>query len=249
MRILLPPSQGKTTPTSGRGLDLDSLPFPGLTASRAAVLEALVDLCRSDPDRALDVLGLSRTMAGEVRRNAAVLHAPCAPAWQVYTGVLFNSLDFGTLPPTAKGDGILLIASAAFGLIRPSDPIPAYRLSSTNNLPGLPSPKRIWSGPLASVLVPMSDDHLILDMRSQAYAGLFAGRSPRWVAVRVMTIRDGRRIPVSHHNKATKGLVARDLVLAGQRPHGAPDLVELLRTLGWTASQGGDGSVEVLVAQ
>ena len=46
--ILLPPSEGKTPARRGKPLDLASLSFPELTATRRRVLDALVELCRGE---------------------------------------------------------------------------------------------------------------------------------------------------------------------------------------------------------
>lgn len=239
MRILLPPSEGKTAPPAGPVLDLSALSFPALTATRQQVLGALVDLCRSDPDAALTLLGLGPTLADEVQRDADLYDAACATAWQVYTGVLFAALDPGTLPSRDR----LLIASGLFGLLGADDPIPAYRLSGSVRLPGLPAPKSLWRSGLAAVLEGLAADHLLVDMRSHTYQS----RCPPGTAtIRVMTMRNGRRVSVSHHNKSTKGQLARALVLAEPAPADASDLVDVLRSGGWDASSDSQGAVEVL---
>lgn len=247
MQILLPPSEGKTPPAEGPALDLGRVSFPDLTPVRREVLLSLTQLCRSDPQTAMQSLGLGPSLLPEVQRNADLAAQPCAPAGRVYTGVLFHALDLSTLP-----DGLaeeqLLIASGLFGLLRPGDPIPAYRLSGSARLPGLPPPKRLWSQALAAVLNPLAAEHLMVDLRSQPYATLSRGRPPRWVPVRVMTVRDGRRVAVSHHNKATKGALARHLLLAGSHPDTAAELLALLRDTGWAAELDAAGGVEVLVA-
>ena len=44
--ILLPPSEGKSAALEGPAVDLSALSFPALTATRTAVLTALVDMCQ-----------------------------------------------------------------------------------------------------------------------------------------------------------------------------------------------------------
>lgn len=43
-----------------------------------------------------------------------------------------------------------------------------------------------------------------------------------------------KRSVVSHFNKATKGRMVRDLLVAGAKPKGPAELVEVLRDLGYT---------------
>jgi cytoplasmic iron level regulating protein YaaA (DUF328/UPF0246 family) len=242
MRILLPPSEGKTLPGSGPTLELDDLAFPSLHPVRRTVLDALMLLCRNEPETALRVLGLGPNGHEQVARNATLTAQPCAPAEAIYSGVLFGALDLTSLP--AAGE-MVLIASGLFGLLRPSDPIPAYRCPGTARLPGLATPRRLWTQPLAAVLNPIAADHLIVDLRSQAYANLYRGAGPQWVPVRVVMLRQGRRVTVSHHNKATKGALARDLVASRESPSSIGELRELIADLGWDADVAGT-ALEVL---
>ena len=242
MRILLPPSEGKTLPVSGPTLELDDLAFPSLHPVRRTVLDALMLLCRNEPETALQVLGLGPNGREQVARNATLTAQPCAPAEAIYSGVLFGALDLASLP--AAGE-MVLIASGLFGLQQPSDPIPAYRGPGTARLPGLATPRRLWSQLLAAVLDPIAAEHLIVDLRSQAYASLYRGAGPQWVPVRVMMLREGRRVTVSHHNKATKGALARDLVASRESPSSIGELRELVAVLGWDADVAGT-ALEVL---
>ena len=73
MLVLLPPSECKTPARRGAALDLEGLSFPGLTATRERVLDALVDLARTRPDTSRAVLGLSERHMDEVVRDAGLL--------------------------------------------------------------------------------------------------------------------------------------------------------------------------------
>jgi hypothetical protein len=101
--ILLPPSEGKTAPVRGAALRPESLSFPALREPRGAMLDALVSLCTTDGAAAADALGLGPTQSGEVDRNARLRTAPTARADRVYSGVLYEALDLGSLdqPPAA----------------------------------------------------------------------------------------------------------------------------------------------------
>ncbi|MBI1349862.1 MAG: peroxide stress protein YaaA [Actinomycetales bacterium] len=233
MLILLPPSEGKSSPVCGPRLDLTSLSFPSLTPSRRTALGALTRLCRADVDEAAAVLGLGPTQRGEVGVNARLRREPCAPAIEVYTGVLYEALDASSLSPRARLrlDDSVAISSALWGLVRTTDLIPAYRLSGSVRLPRIGALSTVWRDPIGAVLT--DADGLLLDLRSSAYASL--GPVPRSAAsrsatVRVLTERDGRRTVVSHSNKATKGHIVRALVKARRSPQDVDDLAhELVR--------------------
>lgn len=248
MLILLPPSEGKTAPSRGKPLSLDSLDFPDLTAARSAVLTALVEHCTTEGDgsvhdeivhdRAMATLGLGPTQAGHVAANARLREAPTARADRIYTGVLYDALDLASLtgPARRRATRWLGIMSALFGVVRPNDAIPAYRLSGDTNLPGIGILGSYWREHLDDVLTPTAGTGLVIDLRSGMYAGFWRPPSligPHVAGVRVLHESGGKRKVVSHFNKATKGRIVRDLLLDGAKPGTPAELAEHLTGLGW----------------
>jgi cytoplasmic iron level regulating protein YaaA (DUF328/UPF0246 family) len=140
VHILLPPSEGKTTPVDGPVLDLDGLPYPELTAARQQVLEALIAV--SNRDDAGEILGVGGRIMPEVVAQRDILSAHCAPAREVYTGVLYEAAQL------RSGDDVLIF-SGLFGVTTGEDLIPAYRLSMNVSLPGIGSLKAFWRRELA----------------------------------------------------------------------------------------------------
>lgn len=193
MHVLLPPSEGKTAPSSGVPLSLEALSLPALTEPRRQLVEAV------DP---------------------TLWHAPTAPAWQVYTGVLYRKLDAPSLTDTQRAflQERVWIASALFGFVGFADPIPAYRLSGDMSVPGIGSLATFWRKSLAPTL--QETQGLVLDLRSGIYVKL--APLPRAVAERAVTVRVLQKMPVgppkliTHFNKATKGELVRALAVAGQ---------------------------------
>ncbi|MFK3983403.1 peroxide stress protein YaaA [Micromonospora sp. NPDC050397] len=247
MLILLPPSEGKTAPRSGRPLNLDTINLGELNPARERVLETLVELCAGDDrERARAVLGLSPGQDDEISRNAGLRTAPAQPAAKIYTGVLYDALDIGSLAGAARSRirRSALIFSGLWGAVRVDDRIPAYRCSIGVNLPGLGGLATYWREPLEPVVTEAADGAPILDLRSGAYAAMWrpTGRTAeRTVAVRVlheqMVGGVARRSVVSHFNKATKGRLVRDLLLAGAMPRSTAKLVEALRDLKYTVEE------------
>lgn len=80
MLILLPPSEGKAEPATGRPLDLARLSFPSLNGRRAALLDA------------------------------ALRERPARPAREIYTGVLYQALDLPSLPAAAQRRVVIVSA-------------------------------------------------------------------------------------------------------------------------------------------
>ncbi len=253
MLILLPPSEGKTRPTAGPRLDLDSLSFPTLTPVRAQLLRVLTKMCSGNPRNAMKALGLGPTQADAIEINAGLAEEPTARADEVYTGVLFANLDLMSLDAASRvrADESLAIASALFGLLRPADHIPAYRLSGDGSLPRLGTVASRWRTPLPRVLGEAAGDGLLIDLRSGMYAAL--GKPPAELADRTVTMRvlhehQGFRKVVSHFNKATKGRIVRALLESGARPASIGELQSLLADLGWTVERAGQ-RLDVVVAE
>ncbi len=238
MLILLPPSEGKSAPTRGKSLDLPSLSFPALTPGREQVLNRLVTLCRESPERAREVLGLGPTQADEVTRNADLEDAPTARADAIYTGVLYDALGAATLSTAARrrASRWLGVTSSLFGLLRPSDRIPAYRLSGDVQLPGLGGVAAHWRGVMDPVVDEAVGGGLVVDLRSTTYAAFW--RPDRDTAHQVATVRvlqqvGSQRKVVSHFNKATKGRLVRAMLESGEHPRTPGARADHVLGLGW----------------
>lgn len=219
MLILLPPSESKSFPTNGLKLSFPSLWLDKrLTAPRTEVCNALIALAKGSRKRATDVLGLAPGLANEVVRDAVLLTAPCAPAIEIYTGVLYEALDWKTLTSAAKkrGEMQLRIFSALFGALRPLDPIPPYRLGMTVSLPKLGGLGAYWKRNLACLDEQERD--VIIDMRSHAYARTWTPTIAETAVVRVFVEKSGKRSVVSHMAKKTRGEMARALLNLKKSP-------------------------------
>ncbi|MGW5850302.1 peroxide stress protein YaaA [Streptomyces sp. NPDC055254] len=264
MLVLLPPSEGKAAGGSGAPLKPQELSLPALAPARAAVLEELVELCAADELKAREVLGLSEGLRGEVAKNVELRTAAARPAGEIYTGVLYDALGLADLPAGARerADAALLVFSGLWGAVRVTDRIPSYRCSMGVKLPGLGALGAYWRGPMAQALPEAAGGGLVLDLRSSAYAS--AWRPKGEIAGRTATVRvlhaqvvDGveKRSVVSHFNKATKGRLVRDLLLAGAEPGTPGELVTALRDLGYAveaeapAKPGRAWALDVVVTQ
>jgi hypothetical protein len=134
--------------------------------------------------------------------------APAIPAAELYTGVLFAALGLADVP----WDGVL-ISSALWGVVRPGDRIPAYRLDMSAKPPGIGALAAYWREPLRAAL---PDRGLVLDLRSGSYAAAWQPRRATRLAVRGFTeAPDGRRTVITHMAKRVRGEVARLVLQSG----------------------------------
>lgn len=232
MLVLLAPSEGKTPPPpSAAPADLELLAFPALTARRERLIAVLDRLAAGPQRRGLAALGLSAAQAAELARNADLLGAPAAPAAEVYTGVLYQHLDLGSLAPGARARAgrQLFVASALWGVVAIDDRIPAYRLSIGAALPRIPRLAAWWRPALAAAL---PGDRLVVDLRSAAYAQAWRPAGAPVVEVRAFVERAGTRTPVSHMVKAVRGEVARILVQRRTAPADPQDVAGAVEAAG-----------------
>ncbi len=246
MLILLPPSEGKTRPATGDPLDLNSLSSPRLNPTREQLLNALIRL--SGTKKAAEILGLGPQQAADIEHNTSLRTAPTAAAIDVYTGVLFGELDWTTLSSQAqaRGNDRLAIASALFGLLRPNDQIPAYRMSGTVKLPRLGAVAGRYKPVLPAAIADLAGGGLTVDLRSGTYVAL--GKAPGGaITMRVLTEKDGKRSIVSHFNKATKGQIVRQLLANDVDAKDLVGFAEALRDLNWQVEESGPNRLDVIV--
>jgi hypothetical protein len=153
--------------------------------------------------------------------------------------VLYAALGLQNLRGTElrRANSRLIVFSALFGIVRPNDRIPAYRLSGGTNLPPIGALTRFWRPNLAPVIAGAAGGRLIVDLRSAPYAQMWSpAEHPGAPCVSIKVWHRtgaGQRQAVSHHNKATKGALARLLATASDAPGSADEVVDLARTGGW----------------
>lgn len=226
MQILLPPSESKNAPSSGRPLDLTRLCFADeLTPARRRMLATLEAV--SSQDDGAQILGVpGRRSADAIAVNRALRFSHAAPAISVFSGVLYSALDHATLDATSRRRAArrVLIFSALFGVVRSRDPIPLYRLSGNATLPEVGKVSAYWRSELGAIL---DDTDLIIDCRSSTYVAMWRPRAS--VPVRVFREVDGERSVVTHMAKHARGLVARALLQVPRAPSTPEKAVEQLQ--------------------
>jgi uncharacterized protein len=151
--------------------------------------------------------------------------------------VLFASLGLADLP----WEGVL-ITSALWGVLRPDDRIPAYRLDMSAKLPGIGGLAAYWREPLRATL---PDRGLVLDLRSGSYAAAWRPRRATHLAVRGFTeAPDGKRTVVTHMAKRVRGEVARLVLQAGGAER--PEEIAEIATAGGLRVELSDRTLDVI---
>ena len=224
--ILLPPSEGKATGGEGDPWESVDQSFPGLADPRREVVNALVEAMGGSPEARSKLLGVKAARAEEATAvNLVVATAPTMPAIDRYTGVLYDALDYPSLPAKVRRgvDRQVVVFSGLWGLVRPTDPIPDYKLKMGASLPGLGKPARFWkpliSDAMADAMAASRTDtvwDLLPNEHAAAWDPSVAGRRIR---VRFLddVMKNGKRtlVTVSHWNKLLKGALVCHVVEHG----------------------------------
>jgi len=190
MLILLPPSEGKNQPAGKKKINLEKLAF------------------------ANELHGVRSRLV-----KKSIADAPVAKAMDVYSGVLYQALDWDSLSTAAKarGEKSVLVISAIFGVVRPNDLIPNYKA-------------KIKSSDWKAVLKPALDNleaDLIIDCRSSTYAGVWQPPSDKTVAVRVFKREKGKISVITHLSKKYRGELTRVVLKAGKPPKTPAELLAI----------------------
>ena len=193
MLILLPPSEKKNSPDNGEVMDLSKL------SGAKELIETRASLLAKHPE---------------------VNSALSRPAHEIYSGVLYQALDWKSLPVEAKarGDISIRIISALFGALSPSDVIPTYKAKIKGSL---------WSKALEEVF-DVIDAPLIVDCRSSTYEGVWNPPYEKTAKVRVFQVNDGKRKVITHMSKKYRGELTRYLLLQ-EAPKNPDDLFSIAR--------------------
>ncbi|MDO5722197.1 MAG: peroxide stress protein YaaA [Actinomycetaceae bacterium] len=239
MLILLPPSEGKTRPQTGPILNLNHIE-PGSTQLAHARQEVLHHLQNvSSHENALNVLGVGKRIAPEIAANTQLTDAPCAPAREIYSGVLYEAgnlaQEHANLTETGRARVQTLVQSALFGVVDLASPIPAYRLSIGVKLPPLGALATWWRPHLDPVMSELADHHqIVVDARSGQYRQAWPTTNTKAdvITVSAVRIKNGKRSVVSHAAKRYRGILAGALLNRAEQTENTFDYVlQTARTL------------------
>ncbi len=213
--VLVPPSEGKAPGGAGRWRPGGGSFGRRLGERRSEVVAALAAPGAAD-ERTLGVRGelLVRALGATARLGAG--NAQSLPAWQRYTGVVWEHLDPSDLDDAERRR--LLVPSALLGLATGVDPVPDHRLKFSVSLPGIGRLDRWWRPQVTAVLAALPRVTTIVDLLPNEHRAAidFDDRAlrRRHELVRV-EFTDARGAAVGHDAKAAKGRFAKHLLVAG----------------------------------
>lgn len=219
--ILIPPSEGKAL--GGEGPAWSEAPGARehpLHDPRTQVIEALrarlgqPGFRRPAASKLLGVGGeaLDRALDADLH----VDRAPTLAAIERYDGVLYQHLDAASFDARTHARLVrsVRILSGLWGVLRPDEPVPDYRLRMGVSLPGIGKLSTWWRRPVSDLLGGEIRTAELWNLLPQEHAAAFeAPPGTREVTAAFLRPgRDGRLVAVSHWNKALKGALVAHLL-------------------------------------
>ena len=195
MKILIPPSEGKTKAKPTNILFSDTnFRFEREVSQVVRLLELI------DDEDLRSVYGTSAEKALMFhRQNQDIFNSPCAPAIERYTGVVYEHIDWPSISNTAKDymEKNVLIFSGLFGLLSPKTPIPDYKLKMN-----VLSLQHHWNPILTKVL---NDEKMVVDLLPQVHRKAYTPNKNNVTFIDFLILNKGKKSAAGHFGKAVKG--------------------------------------------
>jgi hypothetical protein len=212
--ILLPPTEGKAV---GGQTDSpwkpDSGSFGTSLGAHRSELMAHLKKSKGGDQKLLGVSGAHLTRAQDA--NMHLMNAPSLPAWQRYTGVVWDHLDLPSLSSAQRNSIVkrIYVPSGLAGLVRADDPLPDYRLKMGARLAPFGTLSRWWRDAITDALVKALKGRMLIDLLPNEHRAAI-----NWdlvpTAIHIDLVAHSGGIVGGHNAKAAKGLLARHLILS-----------------------------------
>lgn len=224
--ILLPSAEGKAS--GGNPLAPDMFDyrssntfnfFSELNIERRKLIDALqsemTEASEADLEALLGVKGENLAKAREA--NLEVYSGSLMAAIDRYSpGVMYKATEFTTLPTGAQRrlleNGIIF--SGLFGLLRPDDLIPNYKLKMGATVPGIGKVSAYWREPLSEYLNRLLTDQMVWNLLPGSFDTAWddAKTYARMVRVQFVKEEGGVRKPLTHGVKELRGALVAHIV-------------------------------------
>ena len=201
MKILIPPSEGKTKlKSTGPIFSETNFRFEREVGQIVRLLELI------DNEDLKSIYGTSQEKSELFhRQNEDIFKSKCAPAIERYTGVVYEHLKWETLKDDAKDymEKHVLIFSGLFGMTTPLTMIPNYKLKMN-----VLSLQYHWNHALTKIL---DEEKIIFDLLPQVYRKAYTPNKKNVIQIEFKVENKGKKTSAGHYGKAVKGKFIRFL--------------------------------------
>ncbi len=222
--ILLPPAEGKKPGGNPFAPDMFDYRtsntfnyFNELNPERRRLINNLQAFIRegNDLENLFGVKG--DTLAEAVKLDLEIFDAPLMSALDRYSpGVMYQAMDFAGLPTGAQRrlleNGVIF--SGLFGVLRPDDLIPNYRLRMDAALPETGRLSKFWRPHVSPLLNQVLKDRFVWNLLPGVHQEAWEDEHTyyKMVEVKFFNEEGGERKPVSHNVKPLRGQLVNFIV-------------------------------------
>jgi len=201
MKILIPPSEGKTaTEEYTKTFKETNSPF------MEPITKIIDSLNNLDPSRLTKIYGTSTEKSlGLHQINLNIFDSLCSKAINRYTGTVYKSLDPASFDGLSKNylNENVRITSALMGLISPDTLIPNYKLKM-----GVLNLSEFWNPYFSRIL---SNEDLIIDLLPQIHRKSYT-KTDNTILINFNVKKNGKIVPAGHFGKVIKGKFLKYIV-------------------------------------
>ena len=210
MKILLAPSERKVS-GGEKIFDPCALLFDSICPNRTKLLHTYINILQKGEMAELSRMFGLKKEADILANKKDIIHELTMKAIERYTGVAFDYLDYPHLDKKVQKyvDTHVILFSNLFGPIRANDMIPEYRLKQGSAV-GEIKTEKFYREHSASLMEDYLADEEVLDLRAGFYDKFYKPQKPYTT---LKFIKEGK--VVSHWAKAYRGIVLREIAIAG----------------------------------
>jgi len=211
--ILLPPSEGKAEGGAAATKWRESSGVFG--KQLAAQRKMLVDQLTKSKGGDEKLLGVSKAhLARAKSANLSLRGAPTLPAYERYTGVVWDHLDLATLtsPQHARALNSIVVISGLLGAVSASDPTPDYRLKMGARFAPFGLLSKWWHDSLSETLNKAFKGSVVIDLLPQEHRASFTLDTDLVGEYFVVGLHEKTGKAGGHDAKAAKGRLARHII-------------------------------------
>ena len=217
--ILLPPTEGKAVGgQKEKPWKPDSGSFGNSLEAHRSELMAHLKKSKGGDQKLLGVSGAHLTRAQDA--NTHLIDAPSLPAWQRYTGVVWDHLDLASLTSAQQkfANANIIVVSGLLGLVCAGDAIPDYRLKIGASLEPMGKLSTWWREEISLALNKCCSGAVVIDLLPQEHSAAFVPNEKLLGGYFRIDLATKSGIAGGHDAKAAKGRLARHLVVNHKIP-------------------------------
>ena len=206
--ILLPPSEGKREGGDKKYIYVkEQNSFNFLENERKFLLQKILDFISKANNLDLEKLFVVKSNIEEITALLKDFDQKLTlPAINRYSGVMFNAIDYPSLNEDQKNraDQVILFIDGLFGLLKPQDFIPNYKLAISAKFTDFKIDfywKKIFKDYLAKIL----ENKIILDILPQAHRKAVDINQKNCYLINFFTMKNCEAKNAGHISKKLKG--------------------------------------------